>query len=825
MIPLFRRQSTPNTLPWAGLLIITLSLAAPVSLQAQDTNPGACTANTMDETGPDNARDDPAKGCVLPPTRALDWVPIEDVPLHLQDRQCKNCGGRYMDPLEGVDTRQPPDTARIEAAADSVQIEANTVVFTGSVAAQQGYRQLYGDNAVIERDKESAVLTGNVTLREPGVLVNGKEAQVFSETDEASVKSAEFVFHERHMRGSADLLERDEFGYVHIHDGNFSYCAPGEDDWAVRADNMILDFDDGLATAYDATIEVEGVPIFYAPWFQFPLDDRRRTGFLWPNFGNDSTGGLDITVPFYLNLAPNYDALYAPRFIEERGLNNELYLRYLSPFAGRWTFGGAYMHKDDRYADQIGEDSSSDRWLTVVKQSGLFRDRWRSRIDYSKASDVDYLQDLETSNLDSQRETSLLQLASLDYLGKNWLVNLEAQQFQSLANDIRDDYQTLPELTAQYWGGGQAFTLQPVFMTKVSNFDTDEERVTGQRLYAEAGLTYPMRWLSGFLQPTIKYRQLNYDLSESVVFTEDTPSSNSALASLDGGLVFERRTEFGGSGFLQTLEPRMYYLYSEYDQQFDQPDFDSAELTFTYNQLFRETRFSGHDRLDDANQIAVGLTSNLIDEQDGANILRASIGQIYYFRDRKVRLLPTAAPLNDAGSEIAGELDFTPNDALRFRTSLVYDPFEGNMNAGNFHTSYRTRAGGVYNVGYSYRRPLTTIASTLNPTSTAEAHLSAYIPLADNWSIFGATNYSTKANQSVEDMIGVEYDTCCWTVRLLYLRYFNNQSGDIPDFGGPDLERENTAQFQILLKGMGGFGDRITDIMQEMIRGFDERDF
>ncbi len=791
------------------MLAVLLSPGAP----AKDSNSEYCDAN------PD------AANCVQAPQPALDWHAIGNVPPELRSRQCITCSGRYIDPLADEDTSRSPQGANIRARANESELLRNEAVLSGGVSATQGYRRLYGDTAVVDRDQESAVLSGNVILREPGVLLLGERAKVYSETGEATVESARFVFHERHMRGTADLLERDEAGLVHIHDGNFSYCAPGDNDWAIRAKQLELDFEEGVGTARGAKLDIAGVPVLYFPWLQFPLDDRRRTGFLWPDFGNDSTGGLDITVPFYINLAPNYDALYAPRFIEERGVNHELVARYLNPAVGSWTVGGAWMADDKRFEDQATDGRSTDRWLGVVKQYGLFGGRWRSIIDYSKASDVDYLEDLETSNLEAQRQTNLLQLARLDYLGESWLVNLEAQQFQTLAEDIREDYKKLPQLTAQYRGSRTPFELEPILVSQVSNFDAEDNRVTGQRLYGEAGLTYPMRWLWGFVQPTVKYRQLNYELNENALITDTSPNAGSALASLDSGLVFERQTTLTGRRMLQTVEPRLYYLYSEYEEQDGQPDFDSAEMTFSYNQLFRESRFSGRDRLDDANQIALGLTTSFIDERDGTSLLRASIGQIYYFRDREVRLVPTAEPLDEPSSEIAGELHFTPTEQVSLRGGLVYAPFDDRINSGNILTSYHADNGGIYNLGYSYRRPLTSITPTRLQQPTAEAHMSVYLPLRNNWSVFGAMNYSTKANRSVEDMLGVEYDSCCWTVRLLYLRYYNNESNSVQDFNDPNLQRENTAQFQIVLKGMGGFGDRITDIMQNMIRGFEEREY
>ncbi|NND66796.1 MAG: LPS assembly protein LptD, partial [Halioglobus sp.] len=413
--------------------------------------------------------------------------------------------------------------------------------------------------------------------------------------------------------------------------------------------------------------------------------------------------------------------------------------------------------------------------------------------------------------------------AQLDYLGNNWLMTLQAQQFQSLADDINNDYKKLPQFSARYRGTSTPFQVEPVAFAQYSSFDDDDDRVTGQRLYGEAGVTYPMQWAYGFLDSTVKYRYLAYELSDLTTTTDDNPTAGSALASVDGGLFFERFTDLGGRNMLQTLEPRLYYLYSEHEQQDQQPDFDSAELTFTYNQLFRETRFSGRDRLDDANQLALGLTTRFIDNDDGRNLFSASIGEIFYFRDRKVRLNPGADAIDDSTSELAGELAFSPTDEVTVRASLIYDHQEDRANSGYFRAGYESPRGGIFNLGYSYRRPLTSVA--LNQRTTEEASISTFLPLNNSWSVFAAMNYSLETDESVEDMIGVEYDSCCWTVRLLHLRYFNNVSGTVVNLNDPDLERENTTQFQIILKGMGGFGDRITDIMEDMIRGFDERDY
>jgi len=803
----------------ARLAAVALALSLSFSAPAQDNNSGDCAANTNSDGGRCARLDETFD---IRPTFTLDWTPLEAVPESLLDRECLNCGGRYIDPLAQESGGPAPEKSDIRARADRSRMQGNDVLLIGEANAVQGYRRMRSDQVMIDRETESATLKGNVTLREPGLLLQGDSARIYSRSGEAEIHDTRFTLHEEHMRGAADMLERDTDGLIHVHNGIITYCPPGEDDWAVLSDTMEIDLEEGLATAHHARVEVEGVPVFYSPWLRFPLDDRRRTGFLWPNFGNDSSGGLDISVPVYFNLAPNYDALYAPRYIEQRGLDHELQLRYLNPLVGQWLAGGAFLKNDKKYRDQVPEGDSADRWLGVLRQDGLFQQRWRSRIDYSKASDVDYMRDLETTNLDSQRSTSLLQLASLDYLGDRWLMNLRAQQFQSLADDIEKDYEEMPQFTTQYRSDGTPFELEPIALAQYSNFGAQEDVVTGQRVYGEAGVSYPMLWRFGSLQPTLKYRQVNYELTDAQAFSDDTPSAGAPLFNLDGGLVFERETSIADKNLYQTLEPRLYYLYSEEENQNDQPIFDSAELTFTYYQLFRETRFSGHDRLDDANQISAGLTTRYIDDATGRDLLSASIGQIYYFEDRNVRLLQDGMPIEETSSEIAGELAFMPSRHLGLRASTVWDPHKSNLDAGFVQGSYKTDEGGIFNLGYSYRRYTNTI---ITQPQTEEASASGYLPLDNNWSIFAAMNYSIEDNLSVEDMVGVEYDTCCWTVRMLQLRYYNNVSGQIPDFSNPDLERETTVQFQFLLKGMGGFGNRITNIMQNMIRGFEGRDY
>jgi LPS-assembly protein len=814
MLPdLARHPGRPQTIA-ARLAAALLVILLPLHVVAQDSKAGDCVVNENGETTGCPPEDQAASP--LPPHQ-LDWATTRQVPPELRDRQCLNCGGRYRDPLANVDAGQPPEESSIQARATRTEVQGNRIVLEGGVEVSQGYRRLRGDRAELDREERSGVLTGDISVREPGMLIRGERAEVFSRTGEASIENSSFVLHEQALRGTSDILQRDDKGIIHIHGGSLSFCPPEEDDWSLNARDIELDLEEGLGVARGTRIDIEGFPIFYLPWLQFPLDDRRRTGFLWPDIGSDSRGGVDIATPVYFNIRPNWDAIYAPRYIQERGLNHEIKLRHLNRHVGTWELGGAWMGDDDRYKDEFPEDRNHDRWLVMAKHNALFDQRWRSRVDYSKASDVNYMKDLETTSIDSKRRTALLQLASLDYLGDKWLLEAEVQQFQTLADDINDDYKKLPQLMARYRPGGEPFRLDPILVAQYSDFDTDDDRVTGQRLYAEAGVTYPMRWSYGFLKPLAKYRQLNYELDRHGDFLDDNPSAGVGLFSLDGGLFFDRQTELFDNSLLQTLEPRVYYLYSGFEDQRGQPDFDSAELTFSYNQLFRETRFSGHDRLDDANQLSVGLTTRFINNEDGREQFSATVGQILYFEDYEVRLNPLDPVLDNNRSELAGEFTFNPNDRTRFRGNMIWDPNNGKMNSGNVQASYSWDDRKIVNLGYSFRRPIETL---VEQPSVEQIHFSTYYPLGRHWSAFAAINYSLEASTSVEDMIGIEYDSCCWKVRLLHLRYYDTKPGQNPDFNNPDLQREDSTQIQIVLKGMGGFGDRITRIMEDMIRGF-----
>ena len=334
------------------------------------------------------------------------------------------------------------------------------------------------------------------------------------------------------------------------------------------------------------------------------------------------------------------------------------------------------------------------------------------------------------------------------------------------------------------------------------------------------GLRLPITRDYGFLNTTLLHRGINYRLKSPESDQTVNASVASSVLSVDGGLEFERSTQVLGRSFIQTLEPRARYLYASYDNHEGIPDFDSAELTFSYRQLFRTTRFSGYDRLADADQLSLGVTSRLVDAKTGIEHVTASFGQVVNFRDQRVRLKQSDAALTDKGSALAFALDLRASERWALHSNLLFDGYDQKLDAANVRVSYRPRDNALINVGYTLREPPPSFAT--RPV-TEQVNTSAYIPLNENWSAFGAIRYSLEIGSSVEDMIGVEYDGCCWRVRLIYMSYLDALREADVFIAEPELTRDRAFQFQFILKGLGGFGGRVDNLMQDMIRGFNAK--
>ncbi len=740
------------------------------------------------------------------------WQPLASMFKPDIGEQCLRCKGSYIDDRANIERAQSPTDSNLTANADQSDASEGRVTLSGNVSVVQGYRVIGANRVEIDRIEQTVIAEGNISIREPGVALYGDSASYNSLNEEATIHSATFLLFADSLAGSAQALDRDRNGLLSITDGAITYCRPDDPAWYIAAEKIKIDPLSGMGEAWGAKIMTGETSAVFLPWIQFPIGDERKSGLLFPDLGNDNRGGLDVTLPYYINIAPHLDATYSPRMIQKRGVLHQIKGRWLDKYEGLWEITGASLS-----GDKFSQEARKSRWLMALKQSTRPNDFLRTKVDYTRASDKEYLRELENNTVSAQRETALMQLGSVDLLTDQWVLSVEAQQFQSMAEDIIDNYRKSPQITA-YWRGNQSWAgLKPRLKIQATEFDSRVESITGRRYFSELGIDYPRYFQAGYLRASLYQRSLNYLLKGPIDSSDNSPSLRSLVSALEGGLFFERDLTSSHGGVLQTLEPRFAYLRSDYADHQGIPDFDSAELTFNYQQLFRHTRFSGHDRLTDANQVAIGLTTRLIDTRTGKERLSASVGQIFYFKDQRVRLNNADPTLVDEGSALAFQMSAQIGNQWSLRSNWLYDSYDRNFEAANLRVKYRASSGGIFNASYSLREPL---APSVSRPVTEQIGFSFHLPINENWRVFSAIEHSLELNSNVEDMIGVEYDSCCWRFRLLYMNYIDPVKELDLQLDTPRLDRNNALQIQFLLKGMGGFGSRVDNLMHDMIEGF-----
>ena len=441
----------------------------------------------------------------------------------------------------------------------------------------------------------------------------------------------------------------------------------------------------------------------------FPVDDRRQTGFLFPTIGFDDDNGTDISAPLYLNLTSNMDATLTFRNMTQRGSQIDGEFRYLFPI-GEGQLGGSYL-AEDKLTD-------TDRKLALFKHKGSFSNGWSANVDYTKVSDEDYFTDLETT-LDANATTHLDQKAQIGFQQQHWSGSMLVQNYQTLDELIADNdkpYRKVPQIRFNGNGSINSFNnsnnnlpIEWDWLAEFTQFEHPEESSEGiqeaQRTHLSPSISYNFLRPWGYIRPKIQGYFTAYELDgESDTFnntiTDHSPDTSTYTASLDTGLTFERELSFDNQSFTQTLEPRLFYLYSPEIGQDDNPTFDSADLTFSYNQMFRNNRFSGVDRVGDADQVSLGLTTRFLDANSGKEKLRASVGQIFYLQDREVQLTASTEPDTDPRSALVGQLAWPFSGNLTLYSEIQWDEQRNHIDKTDVQLTYRNEQHQIFNAAY-----------------------------------------------------------------------------------------------------------------------------
>jgi LPS-assembly protein len=753
------------------------------------------------------------------------WKPRASLPAGQASQLPEYCDGAYIKPKfpypRSIDTSSYPLNA--EARAGQYWIDGE-VILSGDVRMSQGNRSLETDRATLDRNTRELTLSGGVRVQEPLVAVQGAHASMNLDSQVATVDDVAFLLFDADIRGTASALGRDEAGTLTLSRNNFTRCEPRNNGWRMSSSNLEVEEGALFAKARNATLRLKGVPVFYTPYIRFPVSDKRQSGFLFPTVKVASDDGLDLELPYYLNLAPNYDATLIPRYIAERGAGLAGEFRHLSPWQ-RTAMTAALLPGDDGY-DGVYEKDDFERLVAEGALSGDFdpADRWlfaldhlggfgnvRTYVDYTAVSDRDYFRDLGT-DLEVSSQIDLERRGEIRYNSGGVHLRVWAQQFQRLDEITVDPYERLPELQVSYDGslpGGLEYSLAAEW----ASFTRDNEELSGltamvgERLHLEPGVRLPFTWPWGFLTLGGGYRYTEYDLKDVPDGVAANPDRGIAMGSVGAGLFFEREVNWFGTALVQTVEPRVFYLYQEFADQQNLPRFDSSTLTFGYDQLFRDNRFSGLDRIGDANQVSVGLTTRFIDARSGRQYLRASVGEIVYFRDREVTLGgdPTADDRHSS-SALAGQLGWSFRRGWHLNGTIIWDSADNQVDEAAANLQYRTNNRHIFNVGYRNRRL----------AGVDQADVSVYWPISRRYGVIGRWNYDVKSNRTIEGLGGIEYNDCCLQARLV-VRHFI----DSPSAANIESTDADTGIFlQIVFKGLAGVGVALESVLEKSIRGY-----
>ena len=771
----------------------------------------------------------------------IDWVSYEDLTPEQQALLPDNCCGMYIAPLlptlEGEPGSANLKADRLEGQADE------QVIMTGDVHIRQEDIYLRADTGNYDAESADADLQGNIRLRQDGMLMVGTDARIENAGERSSINNASYVLHEDNIRGTAEVIVyTDADGIVTIDNGIFTRCEPGDNSWVVEGESILLNQATGRGLARNVKLRVGNVPVVYLPALTFPINDERATGFLAPTFGTTRDGGLDIATPYYLNLAPNYDATLTPRVMTDRGVMLGVEGRYRSRLSDN-VLQMNYLPGDDQYdeAELLLPDPVSppveDRWQVSLDHIARLGRNLRSQVDYAAVSDIDYFQDLGNTGLYTTTQSYLNRTGGVQYRNRDWRFRFQALSYQLLdptISEFNEPYKRLPRINVD----GEfehPLGFEYGVSTEYVNFDRDTDpdkltaaqlaggaMVTGQRLTIEPEISYPWSSPGAFVNPTVKYKYASYQLEDPTDVYTDDPTRGVFVGTLDSGLIFERDLAFNEENMIQTLEPRLYYVYSDYEDQSDIPVFDSSNMTFSFNQLFREDRFSGKDRVGDTNQLTLAVTTRFLNER-GRERASASIGQIQYFEDRRVTLRNAPGLSNRrSSSAIASEFNVRLTDNWRINSYLEWDSTENNIEVGNFQFRYQSDINHILNFSYRYRD----VAG--NPINNSgfdrrirQTDVSGIWPVSQNWSLIGRWNYDHANSRDLETIAGLEYSNCCYSVRIIARQWIDN---DALFYGNVD---DNTGVFlQFELKGFGSvLGGNVSGILNNGINGYREREY
>jgi LPS-assembly protein len=584
----------------------------------------------------------------------------------------------------------------------------------------------------------------------------GDAEGTFSTTEDSSFST---VPASTKSRGDAKAIFFEGQDKKRLKGARYTTCEAGVDDWYIKASEMELNDYTESGTAKNAYIEFKGVPLLYTPWISFSFNNQRKSGLLAPTIGSTSRSGFEVLAPFYWNISPNMDATLATRALSKRGVQLQGEFRYLEE-----NFSGI----DN--LEYLPNDSQSDttRYYANLKHQHNLGRGWSAGYSIEKVSDDQYFSDLSTRIVTTSR-INLPQQFNVGYNDDVWHFSALAQKFQTL-DEISFPYERLPQMTLsgnKYFGD-----VDTNLYTQFVAFDRNKNAPiapTGTRYTLYPSISLPMYKPYGYITPKIGVHHTSYSLN-NIANNLESQSRTLPIFSLDSGLFFDRDFKVVDRNYSQTLEPRLFYVYIPSKDQSSIPIFDTSESDLNFSTLFSENQFTGNDRINNANQVSLALTTRLIDSNTGTQRLSASIGQRYYFEDQKVGL-PRASLRKNNSSDIIAGLTANLRNSWNIDAFWQYNTDDSNGVRTTLTSRYKPEPGKALNLSYSYRQDLPGVSSSsVTGSGINQFDISGQWPLGKGWYGIGRVNYSVREHQLIETLAGIEYDAGCWQTRSVIQR-------------------------------------------------------
>ncbi|WP_429045699.1 LPS assembly protein LptD [Aeromonas hydrophila] len=762
----------------------------------------------------------------------------------------------YVPKIEKLAPGKDANAQPVEVDADRLEAkQGGTAVYQGDVKVRQGVRKFDSDYAELDQKSRDVIAIGNIYYNDGQITVTSdKTLKSNLDTKNSELEEGKYQVHGSPVRGSADRVTMTNNNQnITLEGAQYTTCPPGQEVWTLKAGSIDIDQTEVFGEAWNASLWLYDYPVFYFPYINFPIKDERKTGLLYPGYTQSSKNGMDITQPFYWNIAPNYDATITSRFMDRRGLMEQVEFRYMPDPAHVGSLYFENLANDKQYDETPSLNnylSDGHRYLLNARHTSMFMDNaMRVSVDYTKVRDRDYNYFNDFSpKVGTQVDNQLQQSLMAGYFQPNWNINTEVRTYQILLASAQQPHELMPRIDHNYYQQGSWYDL--AWNTEITKFGYNNAQAiaqnqgsayTGTRVYTAPTLTMPLIDEAGYyLDSQYKLMYTRYDqevpdnMSQTFV-SRFTPAGANGVTldegiitrtlpsfRLKGGMTFERNQNWFGGDANQTLEPEFQYLYVPYKDQDNIGVYDSTNMRQDYYSLFSDRRYAGLDRISDSNRLSVGVTSRVYDEA-GDERIRLAVAQAFDFVAPRVKLYPSDALTTNTRSPLSFEGDAKINEQWFAHAGAQYDVDQSRFSSANSAVEYR-REKLISQLNHRFVRDANLVPNTNNEvTDLNQIGLLLTTPLNDQWHLYGG--YYQELNQSVKSdrKVGLKYDSCCWSIN------FNLEWVNTPNNVNNTSTAERSFGIQFEMKGLGsvGTGSKGTSLDTEAlpyIRPFNLRD-